>query len=95
MIPQRSYRNPRENAYTIGFSPIPVFNNPHIIRKECGYNTNQPKPRSNMQTFSRSGTLPSYFSQQLPETDAGQATVHQETPNIVTVATESEVATIF
>ncbi|PWA31194.1 hypothetical protein CCH79_00002719 [Gambusia affinis] len=86
VIPQRSYRNPRENAYTIGFSPIPVFNNPHIIRKDCGYNTNQPKPRSNMQTFSRSGTLPSYFSQQLPETDAGQATVHQETPNIYIVS---------
>ncbi|XP_014845598.1 PREDICTED: protocadherin-8-like [Poecilia mexicana] len=95
VIPQRSYRNSRENAYTIGFSPMPVFNNPHSIRKDCGYNTNQPKPRSNMQTFSRSGTLPSYFPQQPHETDAGHATVHQETPNIVTVATESEVATIF
>ncbi|XP_047225889.1 protocadherin-8 isoform X2 [Girardinichthys multiradiatus] len=95
-IPQRSYRNSRENAYTIGFSPMPVFNNPHSIRKDCGYGTNQPKPRSSMQTFLRSGTLPSYFPQQPHEAGAGQqATVHEEIPNIVTVATESEVATIF
>ncbi|MED6273832.1 hypothetical protein CHARACLAT_010362 [Characodon lateralis] len=95
-IPQRSYRNSRENAYTIGFSPMPVFNNPQSIRKDCGYGTNQPKPRSSMQTFLRSGTLPSYFPQQPHEAGAGQqATVHKEIPNIVTVATESEVATIF
>ncbi|MEQ2243026.1 hypothetical protein ILYODFUR_002784 [Ilyodon furcidens] len=95
-IPQRSYRNSRENAYTIGFSPMPVFNNPHNIRKDYGYGTNQPKPRSSMQTFLRSGTLPSYFPQQPHEAGAGQqATVHKEIPNIVTVATESEVATIF
>ncbi|MEQ2184285.1 hypothetical protein GOODEAATRI_006244 [Goodea atripinnis] len=95
-IPQRSYRNSRENAYTISFSPMPVFNNRHSIRKDCGYGTNQPKPRSSMQTFLRSGTLPSYFPQQPHEAGAGQqATVHKEIPNIVTVATESEVATIF
>lgn len=95
VIPQRSYRNPRENAYTIGFSPMPLFNNPRSIRKDCGYNTNQPKSRSSMQTFSRSGTLPSYFPQQAHETGTGQSTVQQEVPKIVTVATESEVATIF
>ncbi|XP_015241915.1 PREDICTED: protocadherin-8-like [Cyprinodon variegatus] len=95
VIPQRGYRNPRENAYSIGLSPMPVFSNPHSIRKDCGYSTNQPKPRSSMQTFSRSGTLPSYFPQQLHEVVEGRATAHKEIPHIVTVATESEVATIF
>lgn len=48
-----------------------------------------------MQTFSRTGTLPSYFPQQQHDTDVGVAEIHKQSPNIVTVATELEVATIF
>ncbi|XP_070832304.1 protocadherin-8 isoform X2 [Chaetodon trifascialis] len=97
-VPPQSLRAPRENAYTIGFSPVPVFNNPHGYphsRKDSGYGTNRPKSRSSMQTFSRTGTLPSYFPQQQCEAAIGGAEIHKQSPNIVTVATALEVATIF
>lgn len=94
-IPPQSFRAPRDNAYTIGFSAAPVFNNPlgypHFW-KDSGYGTNRPKSRSSMQSFSRTGTLPSYFPQQ--QREAG-AEIHKQNPNIVTVATALEVATIF
>ncbi|XP_061580429.1 protocadherin-8 [Cololabis saira] len=95
VIPSQSFRAPREHGYTIGFSPVPVFNNPHSNRRNCGYGTNQPKSRSSMQTFNKSGTLPSYFTQQQHEPDVGGATELKHSPNIVTVATELEVATMF
>ena len=97
-IPSQSFRTPRDNAYTISFSPVPVFNNPHGYPhswKDSGYGTNQPKSRSGMQTFSRTGTLPSYFPQQQQDTGVGGAEIHKQSPNIVTVATALEVATIF
>ncbi|XP_040004760.1 protocadherin-8 [Xiphias gladius] len=97
-IPTQSFRTPRDGAYTIGFSPVPVFSNPHGYPhswKDSGYGTNCPKSRSSMQTFSRTGTLPSYFPQQQHDTDVGVAEIHKQSPNIVTVATELEVATIF
>ncbi|XP_074515256.1 protocadherin-8 isoform X2 [Sebastes fasciatus] len=104
-VPQQSFRGPRDNVYTIGFSHAPVFNNPlgypHFW-KDSGYGTNQPKSRSSMQTFSRAGTLPSYFpqqqQQQLREASVGGvggAQTNNQSPNIVTVATALEVATIF
>ncbi|XP_035532962.1 protocadherin-8 [Morone saxatilis] len=97
-VPPQSFRAPRDSAYTIGFSPAPVFNNPHsypYLWKDSGYGTNRPKSRSSMQTFSRTGTLPSYFPQQQREAGAGGAEIHKQSPNIVTVATALEVATIF
>lgn len=97
-VPPQSFRGPRDNAYTIGFSPVPVFNNPHgypHFWKDSGYGTNRPKSRSSMQTFSRTGTLPSYFPQQQHDTSVGDADIHSQGPNIVTVATALEVATIF
>lgn len=48
-----------------------------------------------MRTFSRTGTLPSYFPQQQHKAGAGGAEIHKQSPNIVTVATGLEVATIF
>lgn len=48
-----------------------------------------------MQTFSRTGTLPSYFPQQQRDAGVGGAEIHKQSPNIVTVATALEVATIF
>ncbi|KAM9851124.1 protocadherin-8 [Aulostomus maculatus] len=89
-IPAQRFTAPRDIAYTIGFTPAPVFNNPHSYShswKDSSYGTNRPKSRGS--TFSRTGTLPSYFPQQQHEA----AEVHK--PNIVTVATELEVATIF
>ncbi|XP_008273884.1 protocadherin-8 [Stegastes partitus] len=97
-IPPQSFRATRDNAYTIGFSPVPVFNNPQgcsMSWKDCGYGTNRPKSRSSMRTYSRTGTLPSYFAQQQREVDAEGVAVHNQSPNIVTVATALEVATIF
>uniref|UniRef100_A0A3Q3M1K8 Protocadherin-8 n=1 Tax=Mastacembelus armatus TaxID=205130 RepID=A0A3Q3M1K8_9TELE len=97
-IPAQSLKAPRDNAHTIGFS-APLFNNPHGYPhswKDSGYGTNQPKSWSNMQTFSRTGTLPPYFPQQQQrEAGVGGAEIHKQSPNIVTVATASEVATIF
>ncbi|XP_022597104.1 protocadherin-8-like, partial [Seriola dumerili] len=97
-IPSQSFRTPRDSAYTIGFSPVPVFNSPHGFPhswKDSAYGTNRPKSRSSMQTYSRTGTLPSYFPQQQHDSGVGGAEIHKQTPNFVTVATASEVATIF
>nr|XP_040058379.1 protocadherin-8 [Gasterosteus aculeatus aculeatus] len=97
--PQPSFRGPTDNAYTIGFAPVPVFNHPHgypPLWKDSCYGTNLPKSRSSMQTFSKTGTLPSYFPQQQQrEGCGGGAGIHNHSPTIVTVATASEVATIF
>ncbi|XP_060945234.1 protocadherin-8 [Limanda limanda] len=97
-IPSQSFRTPRDNAYTIGFAPVPVFNNlqgfPHPW-KDCGYGTNLPKSRSGMQNFSRAGTLPSYFPQQQHDTSVEGPEIHTQGPTFVTVATGSQVATIF
>ncbi|XP_037542926.1 protocadherin-8 [Nematolebias whitei] len=94
-IPPRSFRTCRDDTYTIGFSPVSVFNNPHSIQNDCSYGTNQHQPRSSMQTFSRCGTLPPYFPQQLRDAGVGLAAVQKQSPDIQTVATELEVATIF
>uniref|UniRef100_A0A8C9WSQ0 Protocadherin 8 n=1 Tax=Sander lucioperca TaxID=283035 RepID=A0A8C9WSQ0_SANLU len=105
-IPPQSFRGPRDNAYKIGFSPEPVFNNPHgylHFWKDSGYGTNRPKSRSSIQNFSRAGTLPPYFPQQQQqqqqqqqrEASVGGAEIHCHSPKIVTVATALEVATIF
>ncbi|CAJ1079471.1 protocadherin-8 [Xyrichtys novacula] len=101
-VQPQSFRAPRDNAYTIGFSPVPVFNNPHgypLSWKDSGYGTNRPKSRSSMQSFSRTGTLPSYFPSQLHheqcEVAVGGPEVQRESPSFVTVATALEVATIF
>ncbi|XP_034430802.1 protocadherin-8 [Hippoglossus hippoglossus] len=97
-IPSQSFRTARDNAYTIGFSPVPVFSNPHGYPhpwKDCGYGTNLPKSRSGVQNFSRAGTLPSYFPQQQHDTGVEGPEIHTQGPTFVTVATGSEVATIF
>uniref|UniRef100_A0A673C1H3 Protocadherin-8 n=1 Tax=Sphaeramia orbicularis TaxID=375764 RepID=A0A673C1H3_9TELE len=91
-------RTTRDNAYRIGFSPAPVFSNPHGFPtswKESGYGTNRPKSRSSLHSFSRTGTLPSYFSQQHHNAAVGSAETPNQCPNIVTVASAFEVATIF
>lgn len=97
VVPPQTFRAPRDNAYTIGFSPAPVFNNPHAYAhswKDSGFGTNRPMSRSSMHTFSRTGTLPPYFPQHQRKAGAGSPEI-QQSPNIVTVATASEVATIF
>ncbi|XP_027146605.1 protocadherin-8 [Larimichthys crocea] len=97
-VPPQSFRPPRDNAYTIGFSSAPVFNNPHGFHHswmDSGYGTNRPKSRSSMQTFSRTGTLPSYFPQQQRGAGVGGPEIHKQSPNTVTVTTPLEVATIF
>ncbi|KAM6985054.1 protocadherin-8 [Aplochiton taeniatus] len=98
VIPTQSFSTPQDNAYTIGFSPAPVYNNPHAYShawKDLCYSTNLPKARTTAQTFSGTGTLPSYFSHQLREATVGVGTIRRLSPNIVTVANGSEVATIF
>ncbi|KAM4609453.1 protocadherin-8 [Polymixia lowei] len=98
VIPTQSFRPTRDNSYTIGFSPVPAYNNHHAFPqswKESGYGTNLPKARSSMQSFSRMGTLPSYFPNQLREVGVGSGEVQKQSPNIVTVATALEVATVF
>ncbi|KAL6100884.1 uncharacterized protein ACO6RY_07928 [Pungitius sinensis] len=96
--PQQSFTGPTDNAYTVGYAPVPVFNHPHSyphLWKDSCYGTNLPKARSSMQTFSKTGTLPSYFPQQQREGCGGGAGIYNHSPAIVTVATASEVATIF
>nr|XP_020452141.1 protocadherin-8-like [Monopterus albus] len=97
VIPAQTFKAPRESAYTTGFSSAPVFNSPDGYPhswKDSDYGTNQSESRSSMQTFSRTGTLPSYFPQYRREAAVG-AEIHKQSLNIVTVATASEVATIF
>lgn len=51
-----------------------------------------------MRSFSRTGTLPSYFAQQqrgAAAAAAAAARVQSQSPNFVTVATALEVATVF
>lgn len=96
VVPQQGFRPPRDNAYTIGFAPVPVFHGPPGFAhswKDSGYGTNRPVSRSGAPCFSRTGTLPSYFPQQ--QRSAAAAEPQSQSPNIVTVATELEVATIF
>ncbi|XP_053734114.1 protocadherin-8 [Synchiropus splendidus] len=93
-IPAQCLRPPRELAYTVAYTPSPVFNRPPSYAhswKESSYGTNRPLSRSSVQTFSRTGTLPSYF----PHYEADGSQVQKQTPNYVTVATGLEVATIF
>ncbi|XP_047457121.1 protocadherin-8 [Mugil cephalus] len=97
-IPTQNFRGPRDGAYRTGFSPVPVFAGPNGLPqcwKDSGYGTDRPKSRSSMHSFSRTGTLPSYFPQQQHEAGVAGAAVHRQSPNIVTVATALEVATIF
>ena len=103
--PPQSFRTPRDNSYTLGFSPAPIFTNPHGYGHSwmvSGYGTNCPKSRGSMQSFSRAGTLPPYFPQQQRGAAAAAAVaaaeaaeVQNQSPNFVTVATSLEVATIF
>uniref|UniRef100_A0A3Q1I1V3 Protocadherin-8 n=1 Tax=Acanthochromis polyacanthus TaxID=80966 RepID=A0A3Q1I1V3_9TELE len=88
----------RDNAYTIGFSPVPGYNNSpgcSMSWKDSSYGINRPKSRNSMCTYSRTGTLPSYFPQQQRDPDVEGVAVHKQSPSIVTVATALEVATIF
>ncbi|KAK2839852.1 hypothetical protein Q5P01_013592 [Channa striata] len=97
-IQTQCYKASGDNAYTIGFSTAPVFSNPHgypYSWKDSGYCTDQRKPRSSVQTFHRTGTLPSYFPQHQRGPGVGGAVIHKPSPNILTVATPLEVATIF
>ncbi|KAM8857326.1 protocadherin-8 [Synchiropus picturatus] len=93
-IPAQCLRPPGELAYTVAYTPSPLFNRPPSYAhswKESSYGTNRPLSRSSVQTFSRTGTLPSYF----PRYEADGSQVQKQTPNYVTVATGLEVATIF
>lgn len=97
-IPAQSIKASRDDAYTMGFSSAPMFSSPHDYThswKESGYSTNQPKSRSTMQPFSRTGTLPSYFLQYQREAAVRGAEIHKQSPYSVTVTTPLEVATIF
>lgn len=97
-IPSQSFKAARDHGYTLGFSTAPIFNNPHgypHFWKDSCYATNQPKYRNSIQTFSRTGTLPSYFTQHQREAGVRGAEIHKQSPNIVTVATPLEVATVF
>ncbi|KAM3607232.1 uncharacterized protein V6R79_003839 [Siganus canaliculatus] len=97
-VPTQSIRAARDNGYTIGFSPAPAFNiHQGYLNswKDSGYGTNRPKSRCSVQTFSRTGTLPSYFPQHQREISVSGAEMQKQSPSFVTVATASEVATIF
>lgn len=48
-----------------------------------------------MQTFSRTRALPPYFPQLPREADVGGVGTHEQSPNVVTMATALEVATVF
>ncbi|KAK5861063.1 hypothetical protein PBY51_022486 [Eleginops maclovinus] len=97
-LPPQSFSGSGDNAYTIGFAPVTAFNNLHgypNFWKDSGYGTNRPNSRSSMQTFSKTGTLPSYFPQQQHAASLRGTDIQNQSPNFVTVATAVEVATIF
>ncbi|CAL1582188.1 unnamed protein product [Knipowitschia caucasica] len=83
----QSMRAARDSYTTMGFPPAPVFCHPQGF-PTAAYATNRPKSRSSSHTFAHTGTLPSYFSQP-------HRTTHTHGPNIVTVASAYEVATMF
>ncbi|XP_072300690.1 protocadherin-8 [Eucyclogobius newberryi] len=94
-LPPQSIRAGRDSSYTtMGFPPAPVFCHPQGY-PTAGYGTNRPKSRSSMQTFIHTGTLPSYFSQHHRQHTTGNPALHKQGPNIVTVASAYEIATMF
>nr|XP_057938319.1 protocadherin-8 [Doryrhamphus excisus] len=91
-IPPQCFRTPRDLAYANGFSPATLFNDMHRYNhswKDSSYGTNPQKTRCTVQTFS-GRTLPPYLPQ-----SHNEAPIQKQSPNIVTVATELEVATMF
>ncbi|XP_029967826.1 protocadherin-8 [Salarias fasciatus] len=93
-----SLRASADNGYRADFSPVPVFKNPHgglQSWNESSYGTNRPKSRNSNHSFSRTRTLPAYFPQQQHDAGIGGAAAHKHSPNIITVATALEVATMF
>ncbi|XP_061926519.1 protocadherin-8-like [Entelurus aequoreus] len=91
-IPPQCFRTPGDLAYTIGFSPATLFNDLHGYAhswKDSSYTINPQKSQSAVHTFC-GRTLPPY----LPQSRSGTP-VQKQSPNIVTVATGSEVATMF
>ncbi|XP_052005019.1 protocadherin-8 [Xyrauchen texanus] len=90
IIPTRNMHVPPGSAYTIGFSPAPIYNTTHINSHTWkGGHNNMLKSSSPLQTFSRTGTLPSYSAHQMrgikPRAE------EQTEP----VSTASEIATTF
>ncbi|KAL0985561.1 hypothetical protein UPYG_G00158620 [Umbra pygmaea] len=99
VIPTQSFQPPRDNAYTIGFSQATAYNHPlthPYAWKDSGYNTSLPRTRSPLQSFPHhTGTLPSYFAHQRRQCAAGLSEIQEHNQDTMTVATISEVATIF
>ncbi|KAJ0005580.1 hypothetical protein NQD34_015474 [Periophthalmus magnuspinnatus] len=95
-LPPQCIRTGRDSSYTtMGFPPAPVLCHPQGY-PTASYGTNRAKSRSSMHTFTRTGTLPSYFSQlHRQQHTMGNSALHKQGPNIVTVASAYEVATMF
>uniref|UniRef100_A0A3P9A706 Protocadherin-8 n=1 Tax=Esox lucius TaxID=8010 RepID=A0A3P9A706_ESOLU len=87
----------KTNAVAVDWQgPYCVIPTQAAVYNQSGYNTSVPKTRSPMQTFSHhTGTLPSYFAHQRRQCAAGLAEVQEHRQDVLTVATISEVATIF
>ncbi|KAJ0070269.1 hypothetical protein NL108_007605 [Boleophthalmus pectinirostris] len=99
-LPPQCIRTGSDSSYTtMGFPPAPALCLPQGY-PTAAYGTNRPKSRTSGHSghsFTRTGTLPSYFSQQHRQQQhtMGNAALHKQRPNIVTVASAYEVATMF
>ncbi|XP_077583752.1 protocadherin-8 [Stigmatopora nigra] len=95
-IPPQCFRNPKDLAYTVGFSPATIFGDLHGYAhswKETGYSTNPKKARnSGVASYAGCVTLPPHLSQLRFQ---NEPRLNKQSPTIVTVASELEVATMF
>ncbi|KAJ8004606.1 hypothetical protein DPEC_G00138030, partial [Dallia pectoralis] len=100
VIPTQGFQPARDGAYTIGFSQAAAYNNPHVYPhtwKDSGYGASVAKTRNPLpQSFAHhTGTLPSYLAHQKRRCATGLAEVQEHCHDVMTVASISEVATIF
>lgn len=91
VIQTRNVHVPPGSAYTIGFSH--VYNTTHLASHSWkeGRSQGNVNGRSAMQTFSRTGTLPSYSAHQVRRT----RTAVEEQTQTELLSDASEVATTF
>ncbi|XP_073702234.1 protocadherin-8 [Garra rufa] len=98
VIQTRNIPVPSGSAYTIGFAPAPFYNTTHVSSQTWRENhskMNMLNTQRAVQTFSRTGTLPSYSAHQTRRSMTG---VQEQTETVndgFLVSASSEVATTF
>uniref|UniRef100_A0A8C1QW24 Protocadherin-8 n=1 Tax=Cyprinus carpio TaxID=7962 RepID=A0A8C1QW24_CYPCA len=98
VIQTRNMHVPPGSGYTIGFAPAPLYNTTHITPhswRESHSKTNMMNTQRPIQSFSRTGTLPSYSAHQTRRAMTGVQEQTETVKDAFLVSDSSEVATTF